>query len=378
MEPIYLDMAATTPVSERVSSVVTRYMVEEFGNAGSRTHEWGTVAKKAVGQARKTIAEQAGCASEEVIFTSGATEADNIALLGLAPYGDAHGRMHIISCATEHKAVLEPLEHLAAKGFEVELLQPDDGGRLSAQAVMERVREDTLLVSLMHVNNETGVRHPVADIAHALRSTATYFHVDAAQSFAKWAQEDLQAPIDLVSISGHKLGAPKGIGALVTRRRGYRRPPLEPLMFGGGQERSLRPGTLSVALIVGLAEAVRERRETHQEWLADTLDFRRRMMALVDALGGAFNGDQHDAAPHILNFSIPGVDSEALIVALRDVAAVAAGSACTSSRYTPSHVLTAMGLDEDRVAGAIRLSWWGNPLEDLSPIEGTMRSLLPS
>lgn len=378
MEPIYMDMAATTPVSERVSSVVTRYMVEEFGNAGSRTHEWGTVAKKAVGQARKTIAQEAGRAPEEVIFTSGATEADNIALLGLAPYGETHGRKHIISCATEHKAVLEPLEHLAAKGFEVELLQPDEGGRLSVEAVMERVREDTLVVSLMHVNNETGVRHPVVEIAEHLRSTGTYFHVDAAQSFAKWAQEDLQAPIDLVSISGHKLGAPKGIGALVTRRRGYRRPPLEPLMFGGGQERSLRPGTLSVALIAGLAEAVRERRDTHQEWLADTVDFRHKMVALVDSLGGVFNGDQHDTAPHILNFSIPGVDSEALIVALRDVAAVAAGSACTSSRYTPSHVLTAMGLDEDRVAGAIRLSWWGNPLEDLSPIEGTMRSLLPS
>jgi cysteine desulfurase len=378
MEPIYMDMAATTPVSERVSSVVTRYMVEEFGNAGSRTHEWGTVAKKAVGQARKTIAQEAGCAPEEVIFTSGATEADNIALLGLAPYGEAHGRRHIISCATEHKAVLEPLEHLAAKGFEVELLQPDEGGRLSVEAVLERVREDTLVVSLMHVNNETGVRHPVAQIAEHLRSTGTYFHVDAAQSFVKWSQEDLLAPIDLVSISGHKLGAPKGIGALVTRRRGYRRPPLEPLMFGGGQERSLRPGTLSVALIMGLAEAVRERRDTHQEWLEDTVDFRRRLMALIASLGGVFNGDQYDVAPHILNVSIPGVDSEALIVALRDVAAVAAGSACTSSRYTPSHVLTAMGLDEDRVAGAIRLSWWGNPLDDLSPIEGTMRSLLPS
>lgn len=378
MEPIYMDMAATTPVSERVASVVTRYLVEEFGNAGSRTHEWGTVAKKAVGQARKTIAEEAGCAPEEVIFTSGATEADNIALLGLASHGETHGRKHIISCTTEHKAVLEPLEHLASKGFEVELLQPDGGGRLSVGAVMDRVRDDTLVVSLMHVNNETGVRHPVAQIAEHLRSTDTYFHVDAAQSFAKWAQEDLWSPIDLVSISGHKLGAPKGIGALITRRRGYRRPPLEPLIFGGGQERRLRPGTLSVALIVGLAEAVRERRGTHQEWLRDTLDFRRRIMALVTSLGGDFNGDQHDVAPHILNFSIPGVDSEALIVALREVVAVAAGSACTSSHFTPSHVLTAMGLDEDRVAGAIRLSWWGNPLRDLSPLMEIMRSLLPA
>lgn len=378
MEPIYMDMAATTPVSERVSRVVTRYMVEEYGNAGSRTHEWGTVAKKAVGQARKTIAEEAQCAPEEVIFTSGATEANNIALLGLAPYGKAHGRKHIISCATEHKAVLEPLEHLAVQGFEVELLRPSEGGQLSVEAVMDRVRDDTLMVSLMHVNNETGVRHPVADIAHALRSTATYFHVDAAQSFAKWAREDLRAPIDLLSISGHKLGAPKGIGALVTRRRGYRRPPLEPLMFGGGQERSLRPGTLSVALIVGLAEAVRERRDTHQEWLKDTLNFRHRLTVLLSSLGGTFNGDQHNVAPHILNISIPGVDSEALILSLRDVAAVAAGSACTSSRYTPSHVLTAMGLSEDRVAGAIRLSWWGNPLENLNPIEGAVQSLLPS
>lgn len=378
MPTVYLDMAATTPVSPRVADVVLRFMTEDFGNAGSRTHEWGTVAKRAVRDARETVAGAVSAAVDEVVFTSGATEANNIALLGLTSYGRTSGRRHVLSSATEHKAVLEPLEHLAAQGFDVEFMRPDSSGRFEAAEVIAHVRTDTLLVSLMHVNNETGVVQPVRELAELLRQTETLLHVDAAQSFAKVRLEELRAPIDLISFSGHKIGAPKGVGGLIVRRRGWERVPLEPLMFGGGQERKLRPGTLPVALVMGLAEAVRERLEFHDVWASDTAAFRTELLDMVKRCDGVVNGNLDHAAPHILNVSFPGIDSEALVVALRDVAAVATGSACTSASYTPSHVLAAMGLPDDVVSGALRLSWWGRPTDDLSGLESSVRALVPA
>jgi cysteine desulfurase len=378
MPTVYLDMAATTPVSSRVADVVLRFMTEDFGNAGSRTHDWGMVAKRAVGDARTIVAGAVSGTSDEVVFTSGATESNNIALLGLASHGRASGRRHILSSATEHKAVLEPLEHLAGQGFDVELMTPGPSGRFESDEVIARVRPDTLLVSLMHVNNETGVMQPVRALAEHLRHTETFFHVDASQSFAKVRMDELRAPIDLISFSGHKIGAPKGVGGLVVRRRGWARVPLEPLMFGGGQERNLRPGTLPVALVMGLAEAVRERLELHDVWMSETSAFRTDLLDLVKRCDGEINGSLEYTAPHILNFSFPGIDSEALVVALRGVAGVATGSACTSASYTPSHVLSAMGLPEDVVSGALRLSWWGRPTEDLTELESCIRSLAPS
>ncbi len=206
----YLDVAATTRVDPRVAEVVLHWMTEDFGNAGSRTHEYGARAKKAVQQARSYLADTVGAKTEEVIFTSGATESNNIALLGLAPHGERTGKKHIITSAIEHKAVLEPLLHLAeTRGFTVDVLEPGASGRITVEQVMEHVRPDTLAVSLMHVNNETGVIQPVAELAERLRSTPTYLHVDAAQGYGKIAG-DLTAPIDLISISGHKIGAPKG------------------------------------------------------------------------------------------------------------------------------------------------------------------------
>jgi cysteine desulfurase len=371
---VYLDMAATTPVSSRVADVVLHHMCDEFGNAGSRTHEWGTRAKKTVAAARERVAAAVAAPPESVVFTSGATEADNLALLGLAAHGRRTGRMHILTSATEHKAVLEPLEHLAGEGFEVELLRPGQSGRYPADAFLDRVRDDTLLVSLMHVNNETGVVQPVEELAQRLVETETLLHVDAAQSFGK-LPEALLAPIDLLSVSGHKIGAPKGIGALVVRRRGWTKPPLEPLMFGGGQERGLRPGTLPVALVAGFAKALEEFSDNRSIWVHDTLRFRGELIQVVDELGGVVNGDPDHSAPHILNVSFPGVDSEALLVAVGDAAAIATGSACTSASYTPSHVLEAMGLEQARVAGAVRLSWWGYATDDLSPIKLALRSL---
>ncbi|WP_433562292.1 cysteine desulfurase DndA [Nocardia sp. CA-151230] len=368
MSVTYLDVAATTRVDPRVAEVVLHWMTEDFGNAGSRTHEFGSRAKKAVQEARTQLAEQLGASSDELIFTSGATESNNIAILGLAPFGEQTGRRHIITSAIEHKAVLEPLEHLRTRGFDVDIIEPDKQGRVAAEAILERLRPDTLLVSLMHVNNETGVIQPVAELANVLRGTDTYFHVDAAQGFAK-VPHDLTTPIDLISISGHKIGAPKGIGALLTRRRGWDRPPLQPLMFGGGQERKLRPGTLPVPLIVGLAKAEEIFRKEHAQWLEGARQFRARLLSGLSETHFHLNGDPDNTVPHIVNLSFAGVDAEALIVGLKSVAAVATGSACTSASYTPSHVLRAMGLPEEVASNGLRLSWSPTQIDGFDPSE---------
>ncbi|MFF3947145.1 cysteine desulfurase DndA [Streptomyces sp. NPDC001902] len=365
----YLDAAATTRVDPRVADVVLHWMTEDFGNAGSRTHEYGARAKKAVQEARAFLAATVAAKPEEVIFTSGATESNNIALLGIAPHGEKAGRRHIITSAIEHKAVLEPLLHLQeTRGFEVDVLEPGPSGRITTDAVLERLRPDTLLVSLMHVNNETGVIQPVAEIAEKLQQTDTYLHVDAAQGYGK-LPGDLKAPIDLISISGHKIGAPKGIGALVTRRRGWNRIPLEPIMFGGGQERKLRPGTLPVALIMGLYEAAKIFQENRQNWERDALAVRERFLAVLGKARFHINGDIEHAVPHILNVTFDGLNAEALIVRIKDLAAVATGSACTSASYTPSHVLTAMGLPQDVASNGLRFSWFPAQVADFDPTE---------
>jgi cysteine desulfurase len=374
--PTYLDAAATTRVDPRVAEVVLHWMTEEFGNAGSRTHDYGNRARKAVQRAREQLATQLGARADELIFTSGATESNNIALLGLAPHGHEVGRRHIISSAIEHKAVIEPLEHLQSRGFDVDFIKPDSTGRIGVDAVLERLRPETLLVSLMHVNNETGVVQPVAELARHLRETSTYLHVDAAQGFAK-LPEDLTAPIDMISISGHKIGAPKGIGALLIRRRGWNRVPLQPIMFGGGQERKLRPGTLPVPLVVGLAKAEEIFRTERDQWVTEAQKVREQILAAFTEIRYHLNGDPDHTVPHILNVSFEGVDAEALIVKLRNIAAVATGSACTSASYTPSHVLTAMGLPEKIASNGLRLSWFPSQTDDLDPgqIAAAVRSL---
>ncbi|MGW8951537.1 cysteine desulfurase DndA [Streptomyces sp. NPDC055709] len=360
----YLDAAATTRVDSRVAEVVMHWMTEDFGNAGSRTHEYGTRAKRAVQQAREYLASTVSAEPDELIFTSGATESNNIALLGLAPHGEQSGRRHIITSAIEHKAVIEPLEHLQSHGFEVDFIKPGSSGRVRVDAVMERLRPDTLLVSLMHVNNETGVVQPVAELAGLLRETPTYLHVDAAQGYGK-LPEDLTAPIDMISISGHKIGAPKGVGMLVTRRRRWDRLPLQPIMFGGGQERKLRPGTLPVPLIMGLAEAAKIFQKEHGQWRKSAAELRSRLLDALARTRFQINGDQDHTVPHILNLSFDGVDAEALIVRLKQHVAVATGSACTSASYTPSHVLTAMGLPEDTAENGLRLSWFPSQAGEL-------------
>lgn len=355
--PIYLDCNATTPIEPSVRELVMRFMSEEYGNSGSRTHEFGIRAKQAVQRAREQVALVVCAKSDEVIFTSGATESNNIALLGLAEHGEKTGRKHIISSMIEHKAVLEPLDVLARSGFEVTLLPPTGGGWIEPDAVKKALRKDTLLVSVMHANNETGVIQPLNEIIEALGDHPTFLHVDAAQTFGKLIDPLTTTRIDMMSLSGHKVYAPKGVGSLIIRRRGFTRLPLQPLTFGGGQERGLRPGTLPVPLVVGLGLAAEFALEHVDARTVVCSSFRRNVLEALSPLGPAFNGDQTRTLPHTLNISFAGLDSEALMVALKNEIAISNGSACTSHSYQPSHVLNAMQLPTSRIQGAVRLSW---------------------
>lgn len=355
--PVYLDCNATTPMEPEVADQVREFFLKEFGNEGSRTHAYGAAAKQAVQRAREQVAAVVAAKRDEVIFTSGATESNNLAILGLAEFGRTSERLHIVSTQIEHKAVLEPLDHLRKSGFEVTLVGCDRSGAVKAKDILNAVRDDTLLVSVMHVNNETGVRQPIMEIAEGLRDHAAYFHVDAAQSFGKELEALKNPRIDLISASAHKLYGPKGIGALIMRRRDYDRPPITPLCFGGGQERGLRPGTLPVPLIAGFGLGC-ELAVRHAEGRSKRNEaFRRVMLDHLAALDPTFHGDLTHAVPHTVNFSVKGVDSEALMVAWKDLVAVSNGSACTSSSYNPSHVLSAMGLTEEEISGAVRVSW---------------------
>lgn len=355
--PVYLDCNATTPVEPAVQQVVARYFGEEFGNAGSRTHEYGLRAKRAVQAAREQVAAVVSAKPDDVIFTSGATEADNLAVLGLAPFGEKEGRRHIVSTAIEHKAVLEPLQALAARGFEVTLISPGESGAVTAEAIANALRPDTLLVSVMQANNETGICQPLGEIAAALSNYDAFFHVDAAQGYGKDLDALRSLRIDLISVSSHKVYGPVGVGALIARRRGFQKPPLQPLTFGGGQERGLRPGTLPVPLIAGFGLAAQMAMEHNAERRARCAATRADGLAALVPLGINVHGDEAKALPHVLNFSIDSLDSEAVMVALKNIAAISNGSACTSQGYQPSHVLTAMGLPDEAIAGAIRLSW---------------------
>jgi cysteine desulfurase len=354
---VYLDMNATTPVHPVVFETMKTFFLEEYGNAGSRTHEFGARAKKAVQNARHQIAGVVKCDANEVLFTSGATEANNLAILGLEAYGKREGRLHIVSTAIEHKAVLEPLDEMTKRGFEVTLISPGKNGRVDAGDVVAAVRPDTLLVSIMHANNETGIIQPVEEIAAALVDHESYLHVDAAQTFGKLNRPLQIERVDLVSISGHKIFGPMGIGSLIARSRNYARPPLTPLMYGGGQEWGLRPGTLPVPLIVGLGAAGALSEETGPDRATKCQDIRTNALQAFAALGGVINGDPALSLDHVINISIPGANSEALMVALKGVAAVSNGSACTSASYEPSHVLKAMDLSKERILNSIRISW---------------------
>lgn len=374
--PTYLDNNATTPLEPEVRDVMLRYFDVEYGNAGSRTHEYGARANKAVQLAREQIAELAGADPTEVIFTSGATEANNLAILGLDDHGRRSGRKHLVTTAVEHKAVLEPMWALEAQGFELTVVGVGESGRVSSKDVLAAVREDTLLVSVMHANNETGVLQPIGEIADGLQGHAAYFHVDAVQGFGKELEGPRHARIDMLSASAHKLFGPKGVGALIVRRRGYERPPLKPLIYGGGQERGLRPGTLPVPLIAGFGTAAAIALRDHLPRKNACSAERQRALSAFSALDPILIGDQSFVLSHVLAIGFKGVDSEALMLALRNKVSISNGSACTSARREASHVLAAMGLHPDVLDAVVRFSWshlhtdtpWAELAQDISAL----------
>jgi cysteine desulfurase len=334
-----------------------RYSLLDFGNASSRQHVHGITAKLAVDEARKQIAALLLAQPDEIVFTSGASESNNLVLLGLADHGRRSGRMHILASSIERSSVLGPLRVLSHEGFDVELLPVSTGGRVDAQEVRGRLRPDTLLVSIMHANNETGVLQPVLEIAPLVAKSNALFHVDAAQTFGKEIRELSALECDFLSISGHKMLGPKGVGALYAKRQSLRLPPLSPIMHGGHQEIGLRPGTLPVPLIVGLGVAAELAVKEHDSRKEHALLIRDEFLKTLERVKHAINGDPSKIQPHVLNVSFPGVDSEALMLLLRDEMSFSNGAACSTASHRQSHVLAAMGLPDDRISSSVRFSW---------------------
>ena len=354
---IYLDCNATTPIEPEVVEKMNNYLTKDFGNEGSHTHGFGSVAKRAVQEATDHVVSLVNASRNEIIFTSGATESNNIAILGLRDYGLKKNKKHIITSAIEHKAVLEPIQELEKLGFEVDIVNVDESGRVNPKDIRDKLKEDTLLISIMGVNNETGIIQPINEIIEIIIDHDCYFHVDAAQMYGKDIDTLSNKRIDLISISGHKIFGPKGIGALVTRLRNFNKPPLQPLFFGGGQQAKLRPGTLPVHLIVGLGTAAKIAKKNLKKRQEQNKKIYDQIIKLMKSLNGNLNGDEKYLLGNCINFSVPNVDAEAFMLTTKDLISVSNGSACTSSTYEPSHVIKAMTNDKDKLKGAIRISW---------------------
>lgn len=353
--PIYLDHAATTPVRPEVWEAMTPYFGPRFGNPSS-THRWGREARAALDEARERIATCLGAAADEICFTSGGTEADNLAVLGAWRLLKAKGKTAVVSTPVEHKAVLQSVHQAAKEGAEERFLKMRADGTVDLDDAKAKITSDVALVSVMWVNNETGVIQPIAELARLAHEAGAVFHTDAVQAFGKVVVNARETPFDFVAVSGHKLGAPKGIGAFYIRRGAA----IEPLFFGGQQDRGRRPGTENVAAAVGLARAMElalEEREAHWNEMAAMRD-RLESLLLERIPDAVVHGRGAPRAPHILHISVPGTDAESLLMAL-DLQGVAgsSGSACQSGSVTPSHVLVAMGVKPDIAEAAIRLSF---------------------
>lgn len=356
---LYLDYNASTPMDSRVLESMIDVYQNKYGNADSRTHEFGDNARQAVENSRQSVADLLGIKKDEIFFTSGATESDNISILGLKEYAEETGKKHIITTAIEHKAVLEPVHELEKCGFDVTYIKPDSSGRINSDELLSCVRSDTLLVSVMHANNETGIIQPVDIIGEELSKTETFFHIDAAQSFGKLVKELKEIKYNFLSASAHKMYGPQGIGVLVLKKKRYKMPPVKSIMYGGSQERGIRPGTVPTALIVGLAKACDIANVEHEQNKKIYLKNKEQLLSALESSGVNYsiNGDLNYSMPNTLNVSFNGVNSEALMLATRQYCSVSNGSACNSSSYKPSHVLSAMGLELDRIESAIRISW---------------------
>lgn len=351
---VYLDCNATTPLEPEARATLLRYLDLEIGNAASHTHEYGAAASKAVQRARQEVSQVAGRGPEEVIFTSGATESNNLAILGLANYGIRSNKKHIVTTSIEHKSVLEPIRQLEKRGFEVSRVPPDGAGRVDPAAVAAEVRSDTLLVSVMHANNETGVIQPVEEISQKLPRDV-FFHVDAAQGFCKELAALLNPRIDMISVSAHKVYGPKGVGALIANREAQRS--ITPRQFGGGQERGLRPGTVPVPLIAAMGTACSVTTANQESWRQRCEQLGRSFHQLLLRFGFSPIVDSAYVLPNTLLVAHEYLTSDVVIMSLRESIAISTGSACTSNSDETSHVLKAMGLSDQLAEKVVRFSW---------------------
>jgi cysteine desulfurase len=358
-KPIYLDYNSTTPVSKKVLDAMLPYFMEEFGNPSSRTHIYGQTAGKAVEDVRASIAKSLKCESQEIFFTSGATESNNIAVLGIMREQMKNGNTHFITSQIEHKAILEPALQLEREGCSVTFIPPQSNGIIDPLEVERAITSNTGLISIMAVNNEIGTIQPIQEIGRIARKNSILFHTDAAQAIGKLQVNLQELPVDLMSISGHKIFGPKGVGGLYIKK--YRpKIKMQPVTFGGGHEKGVRSGTLATPLIVGLAKAIEliikdiDNRSDKQRALRD-----RFLNKLAESgLEYEVNGDLEQRVPGNLNLHIIGQDAEALMIKLKDKVAISSGSACTSDTYEASYVLKALGLSEYEARCSIRIGFW--------------------
>lgn len=351
--PIYLDHHATTPVDERVLEVMSPYFTKHFGNPSSISHAYGWEAEAAVKKARAILADAIHATPEEIVFTSGATEANNLAIKGIAEAYFSKGR-HLITVQTEHSAVLDPCRYLQTLGFEVTFLPVQRDGLVNLTQLEKAIRPDTILVSVMAANNEIGVLQPLEQIGEICHQHQVLFHTDAAQAIGKILLDVQTMNINLMSLTAHKIYGPKGIGALYVRRR-HPRVKLVPQIQGGGQERGIRSGTLYTPQIVGFAKAVELGLEVRESESQRLLQLRQRLWEVIFSVGGIYlNGDPMHRLSGNLNISVEGVDGSALLLGLQPIAAVSSGSACSSATVAPSHVLLALGHPEPLAHASIR------------------------
>ncbi len=353
--PIYMDYSATTPVDPRVAETMCRYLTPDgdFGNPASRSHYYGWKAEEAVDKARRDVADLINADPREIVWTSGATESDNLALKGVAHFYKKKGK-HIITCKTEHKAVLDSCRQLEREGFEVTYLSPEPNGLIDLDKLEGAIRDETILVSIMHVNNEIGVIQDIAAIGEMTRSRKILFHVDAAQSAGKIPIDLAELKVDLMSLSAHKIYGPKGIGALYVRRKPRVR--IEAQMHGGGHERGMRSGTLATHQIVGMGEAFRIANEEMKEENIRIMAMRNRLWDGIKGMEEVYlNGDLEHRVAGNLNVSFNYVEGESLVMSLKSMA-VSSGSACTSASLEPSYVLRAIGREDELAHSSIRFS----------------------
>ena len=356
---IYLDYNASAPVDARVLDCMIDVYRNHLGNADSRTHVFGEDARSIVEIARKQVASLLDVQPDEVFFTSGATESNNIAIQGLKEYAEKSGKKHIITTSIEHKAVLETVRQLGEEGFQVDFISPDLSGRVKVEDILNKVTAQTLVVSVMHVNNETGIIQPVQEIGDELNKMDVLFHVDATQSCGKLVEEVKKLKYNMLSFSAHKLQGPQGVGVLVLRKKSYKRPPVKAIMFGGQQEHGIRPGTIPVALVSGCGKACELAKTEYQSNLEHANQIKTELLKILKESGLSYhiNGDQTCCVSNTINICIDGVSSEALMISAKQFCSISNGSACTSKSYSPSYVLSAMGIPVEQIESSIRISW---------------------